>query len=91
MTALDFIHILQQWVSSGPSINIKALILSVKSSCQVLITSLREEECDSTSTDSVTDEFTSTAINFIRITTISLVCVTILTLVIVIAVMCMLE
>ncbi len=77
VAALDLVQILQQWVASGPTINIKSQILSVKSSCPVLIASFREEECASSTIISITNSTTII---------ISLVCVTIVTLIIVFAV-----
>ncbi len=72
VAALEFVQILQQWVSSGPSINIKAQILNVKSSCPVLIASFSDPECDSstaittlshTVTDVVTDGETNSVMD----------------------------
>ncbi len=68
VAALEFVQILQQWVSSGPSINIKAQILNVMSSCSVLIASLSEPECDSstsitTFSDTVTDAETNSVMD----------------------------
>ncbi len=101
--ALDLVQILQQWVSSGPSVNIKAQILDVKSSCPVLIASLSEAECDcstsiTTFNDKVTDAVTnsvmdgisdivndsdpSTDVNLTTIIIISIVCATLIILVI---------
>ncbi len=68
VAALEFVQILQQWVLGGSSINIKAQILNVKSSCPVLIASLSEPECDSstsitTFSDTVTDAETNSVMD----------------------------
>ncbi len=82
MAALDLVQILQQWVSTKPSINITGKILKVESTCPVLIISLAEEECgSSTITTIITNTITNTTI-----ITVSLVGVIIVTIVIVFAV-----
>ena len=87
VAALDLVQILQQWVSTKPSINIKAQILNVKSSCPVLIASLREEECgSSTITTIITNTPITKTITNATIIIVSLVGITILTLFIMFAV-----
>ncbi len=96
IAALNLVQIIQEWVLSGPSINIKSQILNVKSSCPVLITALRENECVPSTmvtviqtTLAISDEFISAAPGVINLTTIiiiSLICVTIITLAITIAI-----
>ncbi len=63
MAALDLVQILQQWVSTTPSINITWKILKVESSCPLLIISLAEEESgSSTITTIITKTITNTTI-----------------------------
>lgn len=46
VAALDLLDILEEWLTTRPSINVKAQFLNVHISCPVSIASLNEAECD---------------------------------------------
>ena len=67
MAAQELISYIEQWLATGPILNVRAQFLSVQSSCTLVITSADEDECtfqtESISEIPTTVEFISSSIS----------------------------
>lgn len=46
-TVEELLHLIEQWIQSGPSLSVHLRLIAIDSSCDVQISSLGEAECDS--------------------------------------------
>ena len=89
VTALDLIRIIEEWLRTGPSLNVKAQFLNLRTSCQVSIGSLDESGCDTSIATTVfsTEEVTSGNFSPVIIAIIiAIVCVITITVVVILSV-----
>ncbi len=91
VVASDFIRIIENWLTTGPSLNVKAQFLNVHTSCQVSITSIDETKCVPSSIETTmfsnTEETTSGGFSIVIIAIIiAVVCVIAIALVIILSI-----